>query len=220
MTCNVVKRILTDYQRTKQDSDDDSQFYVSPRFVHHLDIGFRTRLTDLYSKIINPDSIVLDLMSSWVSHYPTDLRLKEVIGHGLNKEELNSNKQLNRFWVQNLNNSQIIPLQDNSIDFCTIVAGWQYLQEPEALSCEIKRVIKPHGSLVVSFSDRAFWTKSPRIWIESSNNSRLMYISSVLVSQGWVINKTISEKTYGKGFMNLFPREGDPFFSVIAINPS
>tara|TARA_Y100001968_G_C19365105_1_gene722078 strand:- start:143 stop:790 length:648 start_codon:yes stop_codon:yes gene_type:complete len=215
-----VKKVLTDYQRAKQDSNDDTQFYITPRFVHHLDIGFRTRLTHLYTEYISPNSVVLDLMSSWVSHYPIDLKLKEVIGHGLNKEELNSNRQLSRYWVQNLNNSQILPLQENTIDFCTIVAGWQYLQEPEALSCEIRRVIKPKGSLIVSFSDRAFWTKSPRIWIESTNYSRLMYISSVLVNQGWLVNKTISEKTYVKGLMNLYQKEGDPFFSVIATNPS
>ena len=214
----MFKKILSDYQRSKDDRNDDKLFYNNPRFVHHLDIGFRTRLTELYKETIKEDSIVLDLMSSWVSHLPTDLKLKAVIGHGLNNEELKNNKNLTRFWVQNLNESQVLPLADNSIDVCTIVAGWQYLQEPEALSCELKRVVKRYGKLIVSFSDRAFWTKSPRIWIDSSSKSRLNYISTVLMNQDWLISNAISEKTFIKGWRNIFRSEGDPFFSIIATN--
>ena len=48
----------------------------------------------------NPDAVVLDLMSSWVSHLPQDRRYKEVIGHGLNAQELQRNKQLDRWFVR------------------------------------------------------------------------------------------------------------------------
>ena len=214
----MVKRILTDYQRSKQDNNDDTLFYNNPRLVHHLDLGFRTRLTQLYNDVIKEDSVLLDLMSSWVSHLPKDLKLKEVIGHGLNNHELKTNTRLTRFWIQNLNISQILPLGDNTIDICTIVAGWQYLQEPEAICSELKRVVKPKGKLIVSFSDRAFWSKSPRIWVDNSNQNRLKYISSILLNEEWVVSKTFSEKTFNKGWMNIFPREGDPFFSIIATN--
>ena len=64
------------------------RFYSEPRFVHHLDAGFRARLTQLYRDRIPPCADVLDLMSSWVSHLPEDIRYDQVIGHGLNDEEL------------------------------------------------------------------------------------------------------------------------------------
>ena len=82
----MVKMMLTDNQRSKEDYSDDSLFYAQPRFSHHLDEKFRLRLTDLYRQKICEGSVVLDLMSSWVSHLPTDLRFKRVIG---SKEKYN-----------------------------------------------------------------------------------------------------------------------------------
>ena len=48
--------------------------------------------TDLYEREIDSDSTVLDLMSSWDSYLPKRKKYKKVIGHGLNKQELEKNK--------------------------------------------------------------------------------------------------------------------------------
>ena len=80
----TVVPVLEDSQRFKLDSSDDAIFYSEPRFVHHLDAGFRARLTALYRERIPPCAQVLDLMSSWVSHLPEDVSYDKVIGHGLN----------------------------------------------------------------------------------------------------------------------------------------
>ena len=124
----MVKKILNDYQRVKEDSADDSIFYAQPRLVHHLDEGFRSRLTQLYKERIDLESTLLDLMSSWVSHLPEDIKYKRVIGHGMNHIELQSNSRLDSYWVQDLNIKQKLPLDDSSIDVCLMVAAWQYLQ--------------------------------------------------------------------------------------------
>jgi len=210
--------VLTNYERSKEDNNDDQQFYAEPRFAHHLDQNFRSRLTKLYKEIIPSDSVVLDLMSSWVSHLPNDVRYEKVIGHGLNELELKRNQRLDSFWIQDLNKNQILPLKDDSVDFCLMVAAWQYLQYPEALSVELARVIKPEGRLIVSFSNRAFWSKSPRIWVERSDGDRIAYITEVLLSQGWSSVESIFESQASQGiFTSLFPK-GDPFFSVLATN--
>ena len=36
-------RVLEESQRYKLDGSDDALFYSEPRFVHHLDAGFRAR---------------------------------------------------------------------------------------------------------------------------------------------------------------------------------
>ena len=148
----MVKKVLSDYQRCKEDSTDDLYFYTQPRLVHHLDESFRLRLTKLYSELIDSDSIILDLMSSWVSHLPSNKKYKKVIGHGLNKIELENNSRLDSYWIQNLNSDRKIPLEDSSIDVCLMVAAWQYLQYPEEIALELKRVIRPSGQLIISFS--------------------------------------------------------------------
>ena len=159
---------LSTYDRTKSDNFDDEIFYQQPRFVHHLSDSFRTRLTNLYSEYLLKHYIILDLMSSWVSHLPSNISYKKVIGHGMNEAELSSNERLDKFFVQNLNKKQNMPIEDSSVDAGLIVAGWQYLQYPEKVSLELSRVIKSDSLLIISFTNRAFWTKAPNIWTYSS----------------------------------------------------
>ena len=209
---------LSTYDRTKSDICDDEIFYQQPRFVHHLSDSFRNRLTSLYSEYLLNHHIILDLMSSWVSHLPSNISYKKVIGHGMNEAELSSNERLDRFFVQNLNKKQNMPIEDSSVDVGLIVAGWQYLQYPEKVSLELSRVIKSDSLLIISFTNRAFWTKAPNIWTYSSEEKRIEYVTSVLTSNGWRIEKILNEKTQDKKLFGFYSSESDPFFSVIARN--
>jgi len=210
-------KLSTD-DRCKSDISDDEIFYKQPRFVHHLSDSFRTRLTNLYSEYLLKHYIILDLMSSWVSHLPSNISYKKVIGHGMNEAELSSNERLDRFFVQNLNKKQNMPIEDSSVDVGLIVAGWQYLQYPEKVSLELSRVIKSDSLLIISFTNRAFWTKAPNIWTYSSEEKRIEYVTSVLTSNGWRIEKILNEKTQDKKLFGFYSSESDPFFSVIARN--
>ena len=211
-----VVQVLDESQRFKLDRSDDALFYNEPRFVHHLDSPFRKRLTTLYRQKLPPCAVVLDLMSSWVSHLPEDVIYDEVIGHGLNAEELNANSRLDRNWVQNLNRDQVLPLSDSSIDATLIVAGWQYLQQPEAVAAELLRVTRPMGQVIVAFSNRMFFTKAPQVWTDGDDGDHLTYVSSVLMAQGWMQPEIIAEDTRSDGVMGLFGGKGDPFFAVVA----
>ena len=209
---------LSTYDRNKSDISDDEIFYQQPRFVHHLSDSFRNRLTSLYSEYLLNHHIILDLMSSWVSHLPSNISYKKVIGHGMNEAELSSNERLDKFFVQNLNKKQNMPIEDSSVDVGLIVAGWQYLQYPEKVSLELSRVIKSDSLLIISFTNRAFWTKAPNIWTYSSEEKRIEYVTSVLTSNGWRIEKIFNEKTQDKKLFGFYSSESDPFFSVIARN--
>ena len=204
--------------REKMDIADDQIFYQQPRYVHHLSDSFRTRLTNLYSEYLCNHYVILDLMSSWVSHLPSNISYKKVIGHGMNEAELSSNERLDKFFVQNLNKKQNMPIEDSSVDVGLIVAGWQYLQYPEKVSLELSRVIKSDSLLIISFTNRAFWTKAPNIWTYSSEEKRIEYVTSVLTSNGWRIEKILNEKTQDKKLFGFYSSESDPFFSVIARN--
>ncbi len=209
---------LTISDRKKIDAADDQIFYQQPRFVNHLSDSFRNRLTNLYSEYILNHHVVLDLMSSWVSHLPSNIRYKKVIGHGMNEDELKANKRLDWFWVQNLNKIQSMPIDDSYIDVGLIVAGWQYLQYPEKVSLELSRIIKSDSLLIISFTNRAFWTKSPNIWNYSSEKKRIEYVNNVLSENGWRIEKIFNEKTYQEKLFGFYSKESDPFYSVIARN--
>ena len=210
-------KLSTD-DRSKVDISDDKIFYQNPRYVNHLSASFRNRLTNLYSEYLCNEYTILDLMSSWVSHLPNDRKYKKIIGHGMNESELRTNKRLDSFWVQNLNKIQIMPIECSSVDVGLIVAGWQYLQYPEKVSLELSRIIKKDALLIISFTNRAFWTKSPNIWTNSSDEGRIEYVKSVISSNGWSVEEILNEKTYQNKLFGLNFLESDPFFSVIARN--
>ena len=67
-----------------------------PRFVYHIDEGSVAALTQYYRRTIEPGSDILDICSSWVSHYPLEFKhtMRRISGTGMNAFELRANSQL------------------------------------------------------------------------------------------------------------------------------
>ena len=206
--------ILTYQQRRKPDETNDNEFYSNPKFVYHLDSNFRRNLSELYAKEIQNDSFVLDLMSSWDSYLPKTIKYKKVIGHGLNKEELKRNKAFDDYWIQNFNINQKIPLENEIVDYCLMVAAWQYLQYPEKIAEEIARILNKNGKVMIAFSNRAFWHKAPNIWTYSSENERIEYVRNILVANGFCEPRIIRKFTQENSLLPFLNR--DPFYCVIS----
>ena len=207
--------VLNNYQREKLDESNDEEFYSDPKFVYHLDANFRQNLSALYEREIDNYSNVLDLMSSWDSYLPRGKKYKKVIGHGLNKQELEKNKIFDSYWIQNFNLSQKIPQDKESVDYCLMVAAWQYLQYPENLTKEIARILSSKGKFIVAFSNRAFWHKAPYIWTSSTEEERVKYVRKVLISNGFNEPKII--KKFTEPTLNIFNFfKKDPFYCLIA----
>jgi hypothetical protein len=148
----------------KWDEADDSNFYAHPRFVTHIDDAAILALTSFYRQALPAGGVLLDLMSSWVSHLPTDVSYAEVIGHGMNDAELAANPRLGRRFVQDLNRDPRLPLGDSTIDAAMMCASVQYLEQPVAVFREVTRVLKSGRPLFISFSNRCFPTKAVAIW--------------------------------------------------------
>ena len=207
--------VLNNYQRGKIDESNDEEFYSNPKFVYHLDANFRKYLTSVYENEIKEYSIILDLMSSWDSYLPKGKNYKSVIGHGLNKQELEKNKILDSYWIQNFNINQKIPLDSECIDYCLMVAAWQYLQYPENLTKEIVRILRNQGKIIIAFSNRAFWHKAPKIWTSSTEEERVKYVRKVLITNGF--NEPRIIKKFNQPVHNIFNfLNKDPFYCLIA----
>ncbi|NNK94206.1 MAG: class I SAM-dependent methyltransferase, partial [Desulfobacterales bacterium] len=92
--------VAVDYYSTypfrRINDSDDRLFYKMPRMVNHIDDVAIEQITSLYGSLLSPNTTILDLMSSWVSHIPPDLKNYEVVGLGLNQQELGANKQLSK----------------------------------------------------------------------------------------------------------------------------
>ena len=205
-------------QRTKLDSSDDSQFYSFPRFVTHVDEGFIQQLTDLYRLRLKPNTRILDMMSSWVSHLPEEMKFAHVEGHGLNAEELARNPRLDHYFVQNLNDNPKLPLADQDFDAVLNTVSVQYLQYPEAVFTEIYRILKPGGVAIISFSNRMFYEKAIQAWREGSEASRVELVKGYFQSvPGFNQPEVIARQSNAPSFLQwLGAAGGDPFYAVIA----
>lgn len=146
------------------DEGDDAEFYLPPRLVTHIDEQAIAALSAFYAETLKPGGTVLDLMSSWVSHLPDTPELGEVIGHGMNAAELEANPRLTRYFVQDLNRDQTLPLEDDSCDAALCCVSAQYLQHPVAVFAEVRRVLRPGAPFIVTYSNRCFPTKAVAIW--------------------------------------------------------
>jgi hypothetical protein len=160
----------------KIDAEEDDLFYEPPRLVCHIDEGAIAALTEFYRVALPAGGVLLDLMSSWVSHLPPEIGYAEVIGHGMNATELAANPRLTRWFVQNLNRDTKLPLADTSVDAAMVCVSIQYLQQPVTLLREVRRVLRPGAPLVISFSNRCFWTKAVAIWraLDDDGHARLV----------------------------------------------
>ena len=148
----------------RQDEADDAQFYAPTRLVTHIDDNAIAALTGLYRSQLEPGVVVLDLMSSWVSHLPADVSFAQVIGHGMNAQELGANSRLTRWFVQDLNRETKLPLADESCGAALCCVSVQYLQKPVEVFAEVRRVLRRKAPFIVSFSNRCFPTKAVAIW--------------------------------------------------------
>lgn len=174
--------LLHPHQRTKLDDSEDSFFYSFPRFVNHVDDNFINQLTEVYRQQLQPHTRILDLMSSWVSHLPSEMTFSHIEGHGMNEEELKKNKQLNHYFVQNLNQNLELPLKDEDFDAVLCTVSVQYLQYPEAIFSEIARVLKPNGIVIISFSNRMFYQKAISAWRDATDRQRIHLVKSYFQS--------------------------------------
>lgn len=210
--------LLRPEQRNKLDETKDTDFYSFPRLVTHVDEGFIEQLTNLYRERLKPNTRILDLMSSWVSHLPEEIEFARVEGHGMNEEELAKNPRLNHFFVQDLNANPKLPFADADFDAVLIAVSVQYLQYPEAIFTEIHRILKPGGIVIVSFSNRMFYQKAIAAWRDGTDMSRIELVKHYFRSvSGFSEPEAIARTSTMPSFLQMLGMMGaDPFYAVIS----
>jgi SAM-dependent methyltransferase len=148
----------------REDGSDDSLFYREPRLVTHIDDAAIAAVSKFYGQLIAPGSLVLDLMTSWVSHLPEGLELAAVAGLGMNATELDRNPVLTERVVQDLNRNPALPWPNDQFDAAIVTVSVQYLTSPDTVFADVGRVLKPGAPFAVSYSNRCFPTKAVAIW--------------------------------------------------------
>jgi hypothetical protein len=212
-----VRRPVTEPQFSpeyfqREDERDDQLFYADPRLVVHIDEGAIATVGKLFRDFIPSDSEVLDLMSSWRSHWPSGHPKQRLVGLGLNAVEMADNPDLDDYLVQDINADPTLPFEDESFDAVVITVSVQYLTSPIETFQQVNRILRPSGIFIVTFSNRMFPTKAVRVWRSTSDRGHLELVAAYMQHAG-------NFEDIKGGLANPDPPEGgqpgDPLFVVM-----
>lgn len=190
----------------RADDSSDEAFYAAPRFVTHIDAGAIAAVTQLYREYLPADGAILDLMTSWVSHLPPEVRYSSVTGLGMNAAELAANPRLTTRIVQNLNSNPVLPFDTASIDGACICVSVDYLTQPVRVLREVGRVLRGNAPLLITFSNRCFPTKVIAPWLELNDAGRVALVKNFLELAGNFTALTALDRS---------PQRGDPLYALI-----
>lgn len=199
----------------RADSSKDTIFYAVPRFVYHIDEAAVASLTQYYRRNIKPGSEILDICSSWVSHYPLEFeeKMKRISGTGMNPLELRANDQFTDFKAQDLNENCVLPYEDSTFDVVTCVVSIDYLINPIEVLKEARRVLRPGGKMIISQSNRCFPSKAIAMWLNMNDRQHLELINGYFqYAGGYKSRKAFDITATGEGDFRF-----DPMFVVEAI---
>jgi SAM-dependent methyltransferase len=188
------------------DEGDDAGFYAPTRLVTHIDDNAIEEVGALYDEL-GVHGEVLDLMSSWVSHFRhPPARLTAL---GMNERELAANHVASVRVVHDLNADPHLPFGDETFDDAVCCVSVDYLTRPVEVFAEVARVLRPGGRFVCTFSNRVFPTKAIRGWLASDDEGRCEIVEAYFARSHGFGPATIERRT-------PITWRGDPLFAVWA----
>jgi len=162
---------------SRKDESDDAEFYALDRFVDHLDaVALDTVEKLVDTLVVEKRPAILDLMASCDSHIPKTMEVDEVVGLGLNHNELSRNKAVTEIVLHDLNKDPVLPLENDRFDVVLNTVSVDYMTKPFEVFREVARVLKPGGLFLVVFSNRMFPEKAVKIWCECSESERVILV--------------------------------------------
>lgn len=185
------------------DEGDDAHFYAFPRYVTHIDDGAIAAVGALYDEL-GVHGEVLDLMSSWVSHFRERPAALTVLG--MNADELAANPQAQAWVVHDLNAQPTLPFAADSFDHAVCCVSVDYLTRPVEVFRDVARVVRTGGLFVCTFSNRLFPTKAIRGWLSSQDAVHCDIVASYFADAGGFEPATARQCETPPG--------GDPLYAV------
>ena len=193
----------------RADESADARFYEQPRLLTHIDDGAIAAVGSLYEQLGLGGTNVVDLMSSWVSHFRPGAEPAELTVLGMNAEELNANPIATTRVIHDLNTDPSLPFDDESFDHATCCVSVDYLVRPVEVFREVARALRPGGYFVVTFSNRLFPTKAIRGWLSTDSVGHCRIVASYFANAGGFDEPTSQLRT-------PVTQAGDPLFAVFA----
>ncbi len=195
---------------TRLDEAPDTEFYAFPRKVVHIDEAAIAAVKQFFRDVMPGNAMVLDLLSSWRSHWPEDVAKQQMIGLGLSADEMADNADLDAYVVHDVNADPRLPFEDQTFDAAVITVSIQYLTRPIAVFREVNRILKPQGLFAVLFSNRMFPTKAIAIWRALNDQQHVELVQRYFQQAGNFSHLETHDRTPGSTAYT------DPLYVVMA----
>jgi SAM-dependent methyltransferase len=166
------------------DESPDPAFYDMPRKVVHIDDHAIAAIQRFFRDTLPTDGVILDLMSSWRSHWPGAMSKQQLVGLGMNAEEMSENPDLDEFVIHDLNADPQLPFEEATFDAVVVTVSIQYMTRPVDVFREVNRILKPSGLFAVIFSNRMFPTKAVAIWRSLNDRQHAELIAAYFQQAG------------------------------------
>jgi hypothetical protein len=177
------------------DESPDPEFYSLPRKVVHIDDAAIDAIKQFFAETLPSDGVILDLLSSWRSHWPAELPKQRLVGLGLNAEEMADNPHLDEYVVHDVNDNPQLPFDDDVFDAAVLTVSIQYLTQPIEVFQEVNRVLKPGGLFAVIFSNRMFPTKAVAVWRAMGDDQHIKLVNSYFHYAGNFVGLEAQDRT-------------------------
>ena len=174
---------------------------------------------------------VLELGAAEKSYLPDDLKLSKLVGVGLNKELMDTNKDLTETIVADLNDvvpergvksEELNKLGRESFDVVLIANTIEFLTNPREVFKSAWSLLKPGGLMIVSFSERQamkgnFGDAQTKMWRGYNDDQHMWMAGSFFqfsAGDGWEglkgfdISPESAKKTDETGFFKKLTDRG------------
>ena len=189
----------------RADERPDTEFYAFDRLVTHIDDGAIAAVGELYEEL-ELDGDVLDLCSSWVSHFNAPPR--RLVALGMNAAELAANGAATERLVHDLNADPTLPFPTASFDAVTCCVSVDYLTRPLEVFAEVARVLRDDAPFVLTFSNRCFPTKAIRGWLMTDDGGHAEIVGAYFEATDGFGPPAAQHRNHGA--------PGDPLYAVWA----
>ena len=224
-TETVILQHLPPGAFARADESDDSEFYSRNRFVEHLDSQALATVEMLIGHLAGEDEpAILDLMASWDSHLPADIRPSRLVGLGLNEAELQANERLSEYVIHDLNANPALPFPDGTFHAVLCTVSVDYMTRPVETFRDVARILKPGGVFAVIFSNRYFPQKVVEVWKQLTEDERVFLVQDYFRQSGAFADTRVyisrgkprpaDDKYAALGL------PGDPVYAVFAEKPA
>jgi len=185
----------------EEDTGSESDFRNSVAAEAYIESVAGRMIEQKLAGILPKGAKILDLLSGRFSYIPDTAGAAEVVGIGLNNEELALNGKLTDHRAQDLNKQpDLLPEWDGRFDAVVITSGVAYSEDLERLFRSAAKVLRNGGSLFVAYNPDYYSKEATAFWKSMRPDGKVKSVTDAITAAGSFTVPQHERKSYAGMF--------------------